>query len=213
MAESRGIHIGRRFWALIGLAALLGYAAWIGAPYLHLRSVVVRDAAVTTWIDDVNSPIRGYVDKNFRFMPATVSAPTAVSPRSKIRSTMQRRSPGPKRRSRGPSNASAACRSCCQRQRDAEDRYPGPSRPLSGKVGPRHGRSGACGQRRPLSAARPGQVEERSGRVVFVEIVLTFEPGLTIAEVNRRIAALKQSMADEIAHADISILTTGATAA
>jgi hypothetical protein len=43
--------------------------------------------------------------------------------------------------------------------------------------------------------------------------VLSFEPGLTIAEVNRRIAALKQSMANEIAHADISILTTGATAA
>ena len=32
-----------------------------------------------------------------------------------------------------------------------------------------------------------------------------------MAEVNRRIAALKQSMANEIAHADISILTTGAT--
>ena len=62
VAESRGTHIGRRFWAPIGLAALLGYAAWIGAPYL--RSVVVRDAAVTTWIDDVDSPIRGYVDKN-----------------------------------------------------------------------------------------------------------------------------------------------------
>jgi multidrug resistance efflux pump len=39
----------------------LAYAAWIGAPYL--RSVVVRDAAVTTWIDVVASPIRGYVDK------------------------------------------------------------------------------------------------------------------------------------------------------
>jgi divalent metal cation (Fe/Co/Zn/Cd) transporter len=49
----------------------------------------------------------------------------------------------------------------------------------------------------------------RSGRVVFVEIVLSFEPGLSIAEVNRRIAALKQSMANEIEHADISILTTG----
>lgn len=62
MAESRGFHIGRRFWAFVGLAALLGYTAWIGAPYL--RSVVVRDAAVTTWIDDVDSPIGGYVDKN-----------------------------------------------------------------------------------------------------------------------------------------------------
>ena len=53
----------------------------------------------------------------------------------------------------------------------------------------------------------------RSGRVVFVEIALSFEPGLTIAEVNRRIDALKHSMAQEIEHADISILTTGATAA
>jgi divalent metal cation (Fe/Co/Zn/Cd) transporter len=53
----------------------------------------------------------------------------------------------------------------------------------------------------------------RSGRVVFVEIVLSFEPGLTIAEVNCRIAALKHSMANEIEHADISILTTGAETA
>jgi hypothetical protein len=34
--------------------------------------------------------------------------------------------------------------------------------------------------------------------------VLSFEPGLTIAEVNRGIAALKHSMAQEIEHADIS---------
>lgn len=49
----------------------------------------------------------------------------------------------------------------------------------------------------------------RSGRVVFIEVVLSFEPGLTIAEVNRRIAALREGMANEIEHADISILTTG----
>jgi divalent metal cation (Fe/Co/Zn/Cd) transporter len=53
----------------------------------------------------------------------------------------------------------------------------------------------------------------RSGRVVFVEVVLSFEPALTIAEVNWRIAALKESMAREIEHADISILTTGAATA
>ena len=53
----------------------------------------------------------------------------------------------------------------------------------------------------------------RSGRVVFIEVVLSFEPGLTIAEVNRRIAALKEGMANEIEHADISILTTGAQTA
>jgi len=59
MAESRGFHIGRRFWAFVGLAALLGYVAWIGAPYL--RSVVVRDAAVTTWINATAAPIDGFL--------------------------------------------------------------------------------------------------------------------------------------------------------
>jgi divalent metal cation (Fe/Co/Zn/Cd) transporter len=69
--------------------------------------------------------------------------------------------------------------------------------------------AGSAGDFQRLDRVR----SRRSGRVVFVEIVLSFEPGLTIAEVNRRIAALKQSMANEIEHADISILTTGATAA
>jgi divalent metal cation (Fe/Co/Zn/Cd) transporter len=69
--------------------------------------------------------------------------------------------------------------------------------------------TGSAGHYQRLDRVR----SRRSGRVVFVEIVLSFEPGLTIAEVNRRIAALKHSMAQEIEHADISILTTGATAA
>lgn len=38
---------------------MLAYAAWIGAPYL--RSVFVRDAAVTTWIDVL---VSGYVDQH-----------------------------------------------------------------------------------------------------------------------------------------------------
>src|SRR5581483_10832970 len=46
----------------------------------------------------------------------------------------------------------------------------------------------------------------RSGRVVFIELALRFEPRLSIAEVNRRIDELKQSLAREIAHADISVL-------
>ncbi len=53
----------------------------------------------------------------------------------------------------------------------------------------------------------------KSGRVVFIEVALSFEPGLTVAEVNRRIAALKEAMARDIEHADISILTTGVTPA
>jgi divalent metal cation (Fe/Co/Zn/Cd) transporter len=46
----------------------------------------------------------------------------------------------------------------------------------------------------------------RSGRVVFIEIALSFEAGLTIAEVNRRIEILRQAISREIEHADISIL-------
>ena len=69
--------------------------------------------------------------------------------------------------------------------------------------------AGSAGDYQRLDRVR----SRRSGRVVFVEIVLSFEPGLTIAEVNRRIAALKHSMAQEIEHADISILTTGAATA
>ena len=67
--------------------------------------------------------------------------------------------------------------------------------------------AGSAGDYQRLGRVR----SRRSGRVVFIEVVLSFEPGLTIAEVNRRIGALKQSMAREIEHADISILTTGTT--
>jgi hypothetical protein len=59
MAEARRIG-SRRLWVLLGLVALLGYIAWLGAPYL--RSVIVRDAAVTTWIDLASAPIAGFVD-------------------------------------------------------------------------------------------------------------------------------------------------------
>ena len=59
MPESREFRFERRFGALIGLALLLAYTAWIGAPYL--RSVVVRDAAVTTWINTTASPIDGFL--------------------------------------------------------------------------------------------------------------------------------------------------------
>ncbi|HVQ11042.1 MAG TPA: cation transporter, partial [Methyloceanibacter sp.] len=69
--------------------------------------------------------------------------------------------------------------------------------------------AGSAGDYQRLGRVR----SRRSGRVVFIEVVLSFEPGLTIAEVNRRIGALKQSMAQEIEHADISILTTGTTTA
>ena len=46
----------------------------------------------------------------------------------------------------------------------------------------------------------------RSGRVVFIELALRFDPGLNITQVNHRIDALKQSLGREIEHADISVL-------
>ncbi len=51
-----------RLVAGLGLAALLSYIAWIGGPYLH--SIIVRDAAVTTWINFARAPIDGYLDAN-----------------------------------------------------------------------------------------------------------------------------------------------------
>lgn len=61
-------------WAvgLTSLAVLLIYIAWIGGPYL--RSIVVRDAAISTWINVVKSPIEGYFDENPLF-PGTRAGP------------------------------------------------------------------------------------------------------------------------------------------
>ena len=49
----------RRGW-WIGLALVVVYVAWMLGPYL--RSIVVRDAAVTMWINVATSPIYGNVD-------------------------------------------------------------------------------------------------------------------------------------------------------
>lgn len=53
----------------------------------------------------------------------------------------------------------------------------------------------------PLYAFR----SRRSGRVLFIELALGFEAGLTLAEVGRRIETLKQALRSEIANAEISI--------
>src|SRR5258705_7020110 len=42
----------------VGLAVVLVYTIWIGWPYLE--SIVVRDAAVTSWISVTAAPINGY---------------------------------------------------------------------------------------------------------------------------------------------------------
>jgi hypothetical protein len=52
----------RRSVVVLAMAGLLIYALWIGGPYL--RSIILRDAAVTTWISRTASPIRGYVDEH-----------------------------------------------------------------------------------------------------------------------------------------------------
>ena len=49
----------RRLVVWLGLALVFLYGLWIGGPYL--RSIVVRDAAVTTWINTAISPIDGVI--------------------------------------------------------------------------------------------------------------------------------------------------------
>ena len=51
----------------------------------------------------------------------------------------------------------------------------------------------------------------RSGRVIFIELALRFDPSLSLAQINQRIDALRQSLSREIEHADISVLALAAT--
>ena len=46
----------------------------------------------------------------------------------------------------------------------------------------------------------------RASHTAFVEIALEFEPHLSMAEVDRRIAALKATMRDEVGDAEVSVL-------
>lgn len=48
----------------------------------------------------------------------------------------------------------------------------------------------------------------RSGKLVFVEIALGFDAGLPLCEVDRRAAAIKETIAGEIEGADVSILAS-----
>lgn len=51
----------------------------------------------------------------------------------------------------------------------------------------------------------------RSSHTAFVEIALEFEPGLSMAEVDRRIAALKTTMREEVGEAEVSVLASAQT--
>ncbi|HEX2553360.1 MAG TPA: HlyD family efflux transporter periplasmic adaptor subunit [Microvirga sp.] len=62
----------RKLAFFVPVAACLAYAAWMFAPYA--RSVIVRDAAVTTWVHVATSPIRGVVDENLPVIGSRVGA-------------------------------------------------------------------------------------------------------------------------------------------
>lgn len=51
-------NVSRRAVALLGLGVLVVYTIWMGWPYFH--AIVVRDAAVTSWLGVTNAPIAGY---------------------------------------------------------------------------------------------------------------------------------------------------------
>src|SRR6187401_197698 len=50
--------LSQRMVAVVGLVLVLAYSLWIGWPYIE--SIVVRDAAVTTWVSVTAAPIHGY---------------------------------------------------------------------------------------------------------------------------------------------------------
>lgn len=50
----------RRWVTVSAVIAMLAYIGWMGGPYL--RSIIVRDAAVTSWIYIANAPIDGVID-------------------------------------------------------------------------------------------------------------------------------------------------------
>src|ERR1700737_4055201 len=58
MMNTAGRKVRHLAWP--GLAILLVYIGWIGAPYL--RSVFVRDAALTSWINVTGAAISGNLD-------------------------------------------------------------------------------------------------------------------------------------------------------
>src|SRR5262245_24761375 len=59
--RSRLLLLSRRWVALLGLIAVVAYALWILGPYL--RAIVVRDAAITSWIAVTTAPVAGYTTR------------------------------------------------------------------------------------------------------------------------------------------------------
>jgi divalent metal cation (Fe/Co/Zn/Cd) transporter len=67
----------------------------------------------------------------------------------------------------------------------------------------------ALARHEPLYATLTGIRARRSGVSIFVEIGLGFDDRLALAEVDRRISAIKASVAEDISGADVSILVSG----
>lgn len=51
-------NLSRRAVALLGLAGLVVFVIWLGWPYFH--AIIVRDAAVTSWLGVTTAPTAGY---------------------------------------------------------------------------------------------------------------------------------------------------------
>src|SRR5262245_38603379 len=67
----------RRLVPSLGLVGLLIYIGWLGTPYL--RSIVVRDAAVTSWISLAAAPISGYIDQHPLYPGQVVGAAGGIA--------------------------------------------------------------------------------------------------------------------------------------
>ncbi|MEX2201523.1 MAG: HlyD family secretion protein [Dongiaceae bacterium] len=63
--------------AVIAFVALLAYIVWISGPYL--RSTVIRDAAVTSWIASARSPIAGILEYTPRFAGERIGADRRIA--------------------------------------------------------------------------------------------------------------------------------------
>ena len=54
-------NLSRRAVALLGLAGLAAFILWLGWPYFH--AIIVRDAAVTSWLGVTTAPTAGYTTR------------------------------------------------------------------------------------------------------------------------------------------------------
>jgi multidrug resistance efflux pump len=71
-ADAEGGKSFSRWIYVVAVLALFAYAAWIMGPYL--RSIVVRDAAVTSWLNVSTAPIDGMLQAHDRSVLGSIGA-------------------------------------------------------------------------------------------------------------------------------------------